>query len=231
MCKLILILASLSIVLSSCAIIDEGEIDYARTISGNATLSSKGGVCDKAPYQLSTSSASGFTRDCYETLYRKYTSVPEIKEGENISVHLMQGFITGSSEWRSPQEFFQGRAPNAELVIIGNLENNIAAPMTKKQVQELFMGRARFFSNGLRAVPLDVSDLRSSFYQRLTNRPIEQINAYWARLTFSGHSVPPAVLENQQAIINAVKQSKGGIAYIEGDNIDDSQVKLLLEIK
>jgi len=119
----------------------------------------------------------------------------------------------------------------AELVIIGNLENNIAAPMTKKQVQELFMGRARFFSNGLRAVPLDVSDLRSSFYQRLTNRPIEQINAYWARLTFSGHSVPPAVLENQQAIINAVKQSKGGIAYIEGDNIDDSQVKLLLEIK
>ena len=118
----------------------------------------------------------------------------------------------------------------AELVIIGNLENNISVPMTKKQVQELFMGRARFFSNGLRAMPLDVSDLRSRFYQQLTNRPIEQINAYWARLTFSGHAFPPAILKDQQAIINAVKQSKGGIGYIERDKADASQVKLLLEI-
>jgi len=115
---------------------------------------------------------------------------------------------------------------HAEIIVIGNLENNIPT-MTKKKVQEFFMGRTRFFSNGVRAVPIDASDLRKGFYQKLTHRPIEQINAYWARLTFSGHSTPPSKMPDQQAVIIAVKKGKGAISYINRDKMNESQVKPL----
>ncbi len=65
---------------------------------------------------------------------------------------------------------------SAEIVVIGNLDNELTS-LTKKQVQEIFLGRTRTYSNGIRALPFDVPDLRIEFYEKLTNRPIEQINA------------------------------------------------------
>jgi len=118
----------------------------------------------------------------------------------------------------------------AEILVIGNLGNEVSS-LTKKQVQEIFMGRTRTFSNGVRALPLDVTDLRVEFYEKLTNRPIEQINAYWARLTFSGRSSPPSLKPNQQAVIDAVKNGKGVVAYIEREKVDETQVKLLFVVK
>jgi len=118
----------------------------------------------------------------------------------------------------------------AEIVVIGNIHNNVPL-MTKKQVQEIFLGRTRTFSNGIRALPLDVVGLRSKFYKKLTNRPIEQINAYWARLKFSGRSSPPHLKPDQQSAISAVSSGKGVIAYIDRDQLDETQVKVLFIVK
>lgn len=117
----------------------------------------------------------------------------------------------------------------AEIVVIGNLENELVS-LTKKQVQAIFMGRTRSFSNGIRALPIDEVHLRSEFYENLTQRPIQQIDAYWARITFSGQSSPPPVKKDQQSIIDEVKKSKGKIAYINKDLLDETQVKVLFSV-
>jgi ABC-type phosphate transport system substrate-binding protein len=118
----------------------------------------------------------------------------------------------------------------SEIMVIGNLNINLNE-LTKKQVQAIFMGRTRKLTNGVRAIPLDDSNLRNEFYEKLTHRPIEQINAYWARLTFGGQSSPPAVKPNQQSVIDAVKKGTGVIAYIDSKEIDVTQVKLLFILK
>jgi ABC-type phosphate transport system substrate-binding protein len=119
---------------------------------------------------------------------------------------------------------------SAEIMIIGNL-NNTVNELTKKQVQAIFMGRKRMLSNGVRAIPMDSSDLRNEFYEKLTHRSIEQINAYWARLMFGGRASPPLLKPDQQSVIEAVKTSKGMIAYIDSELIDETQVKLLFILK
>lgn len=116
-----------------------------------------------------------------------------------------------------------------DIVVIGNIDNELNE-LTKRQVIAIFMGRTRSFSNGVRARPLDEESLRNAFYEQLTHRSIKQIDAYWARLTFSGQTSPPPVREGQQDIIDEVKKSKGKIAYISQAELDETQVKVLYRI-
>lgn len=116
-----------------------------------------------------------------------------------------------------------------EIVVIGNIGNELNS-LTKREVIAIFMGRTRLFPNGVRARPLDESELRDEFYEGLTSRSIKQIDAYWARLTFSGNSSPPPIKHGQQDIISEVKKSKGKIAYIKASQLDETGVKVLYRI-
>ena len=126
--------------------------------------------------------------------------------------------------------FTTAATASAELVVIGNLENEVSS-LNQKQVQEIFLGRTRSFKNGKRVVPFEVAGLRATFYEKLTRRSIEQINAYWARLLFSGRSTPPSLLSNQEMVIEAVKNRPGGIAYVESEYVDKTQVKVLFVVE
>ena len=118
----------------------------------------------------------------------------------------------------------------ADIIVIGNLENKLNL-LTKKQVQAIFMGRTRSFSNGIRALPLDEVGLRTEFYEKLTHRSIRQIDAYWARMTFGGKSSPPPMEQGQQNIIDEVRKTKGKIAYISREQLDETRVKVLFTVK
>jgi len=118
----------------------------------------------------------------------------------------------------------------ADIVVIGNLQNNNPM-MSARDVQEIYMGRKRTLADNAIAYPIDNSELRKEFYKYLTNRPIAQINAYWARLKFSGHRVPPEILLGTADIISKVKANKNAIAYINEQYIKASEVRILFVIK
>ena len=115
----------------------------------------------------------------------------------------------------------------AEIVIIGNIQNT-QQQLTQLQVQDIFMGRTRAFPGGKFALPFDQLDLREEFYQKLTDRPIAQINAYWARLMFSGQTSPPTKLPDDQSMIKMVQENEGAIGYIDKINADEQIVRILL---
>lgn len=117
-----------------------------------------------------------------------------------------------------------------EIIVIGNIGNTLES-LTKRQVIAIFMGRTRSFSNGVRARPLDEASLRNEFYERLTDRSIKQIDAYWARLTFSGQTSSPPVRKSQQRIIDEVEKSKGKIAYISKVELTNRRVKVLFSVE
>jgi len=115
----------------------------------------------------------------------------------------------------------------AEIVVIGNIQNS-QQQLTALQVQDIYMGRTREFPNGKLAYPFDQTNLRGEFYLKLTQRPVAQINAYWARLMFSGRTSPPTKLPDDQSIIEIVKKHEGAIGYINKENADESAVRILL---
>ncbi len=152
MIKNIIIIVINTIILTSCATIVEGEVDYARTVTSAANSISNKNICPKEAYINSTKAPAGTTRGCYEALYRKYTAVPEIKKGQTISVHIMQGFIKDAFESRRPQEFIQGHSANAEIVVIANVcEQGISGCSQKFGPSVDKKGRVIFFSNGVKA--------------------------------------------------------------------------------
>jgi ABC-type phosphate transport system substrate-binding protein len=118
----------------------------------------------------------------------------------------------------------------AEVAVIVHPKNTVATP-APKEVQDIFLGRKRTFADGRFALPIDQSSpLRAEFYQTLTARPIEQINAYWARLLFTGQASPPPQMPDDESVLKAVRENEGAIGYVAPAHIDKS-VRLLLLLK
>jgi len=118
----------------------------------------------------------------------------------------------------------------ADVAVIVHAKNTIATP-PPKEVQDIFLGRTRAFADGRFAMPIDQSSpLRAEFYQALTARPIEQINAYWARLLFSGQASPPRQLADDAAVLKIVRENEAAIGYVDPAHIDRS-VRVLLLLK
>lgn len=108
----------------------------------------------------------------------------------------------------------------AEVAVIVHANNKVEA-LTHRQVQDIFLGRARVFPNGEAALPIDqASALRAEFYQLLTERPIEQINAYWARLMFTGQSSPPMQVRDDNEMLREVRDNTSAIGYVDKTRVD-----------
>lgn len=92
----------------------------------------------------------------------------------------------------------------------------------------LFLGRARNFPNGIAAKPFDNeigSDIRQQFFEQLTGKSISDIDAYWARLRYSGRATPPKALDNVDSILNEVSQNQHAIGYVRGQSQDTLAAK------
>jgi ABC-type phosphate transport system substrate-binding protein len=121
-------------------------------------------------------------------------------------------------------------AADADVAVIVHVKNTVAAP-GPREVQDIFLGRTRTFPDGRLAVALDQpSPLRDAFYQTLTQRPVEQINAYWARLLFTGQASPPTRLPDDDAVLKTVRENEGAIGYVDAARVDKT-VRLLFLLK
>ncbi|MFM8331190.1 MAG: hypothetical protein ACKN9T_05835 [Candidatus Methylumidiphilus sp.] len=119
---------------------------------------------------------------------------------------------------------------HADVAVVVNAANSIPAP-SPRAVQDIFLGRARAFADGRPAMPIDQSTaLRAEFYQALTGRPLEQINAYWARLMFTGQATPPPQVGGDDAVLHTVRGNPAALGYVAPSRVDKS-VRLLLLLK
>ncbi|MGY0615635.1 hypothetical protein [Vibrio sp. FJH11] len=113
-----------------------------------------------------------------------------------------------------------------DLVVIVNKENPLNT-LTKHQLIDLFMGRTPYFPSGGAVVKLDApssSEVRKAFYHSLVDMSLTEVNAYWARLMFSGRATPPMQVPQEQDIVKLVANNSNAIGYVpkgsygEGNN-------------
>jgi hypothetical protein len=113
-------------------------------------------------------------------------------------------------------------AAQAESYVIVHPTNPIKA-LTQKEAVDLFMGKTRNFPNGDFALAFDLprdSPVRAAFYQALTGQGVAQVNSYWARLMFTGQTLPPQPVPDEAAMAELVKRNPSAIGYLSREPAD-----------
>jgi ABC-type phosphate transport system substrate-binding protein len=113
----------------------------------------------------------------------------------------------------------------AEDIVV--IVNPTAAPISKEQIADLYLGR----SDAWIAVDLAVgSVIYVEFYKKLTGRDSAQIKAIWAQILFTSRGIPPKQLPDSAAVKKAVAANPKAVGYIEKSAVDASvKVALVLE--
>ena len=108
-------------------------------------------------------------------------------------------------------------------MVIVNLS---AAPITKDQVADLYLGRTDAWT------PIDqdvASGIYVEFYKKVTGRDSAQIKAIWSRILFTNRGVPPKQLPDSAAVKKAVAANLKAVGYIEKSAVDAS-IKVALQV-
>lgn len=115
-----------------------------------------------------------------------------------------------------------GGSAAGEVVVVVSAKSAVTR-LTQDEVIDIFLGRHRELPGGLAALPIDQpksSGTRAEFYRALTNKTLSEINAYWARLYFSGKANPPTQAEKAADVQAHVLNTSGGIGYLDQDQLD-----------
>lgn len=124
------------------------------------------------------------------------------------------------------------QAARADIVVVVHPESPLRQ-LSPQEVSDLYLGRVRSLQGSERLLILDQSrdsELRSRFFQQLNGMSLRSVNAYWARLQFSGVSQPPIPMPDSQAVVNTVRRNRLAIGYVEAPSLS-GDVRPLLTLK
>lgn len=113
-------------------------------------------------------------------------------------------------------------ASQGDVVVVVRNDSEIGS-LGRNEVVNIFLGRWRQLPGGLQAKPLDQplqSAERQIFYQSLINKSVAEINAYWARLLFTGRVAPPLAMESTERTVDELLRNPNAIAYLERSRMD-----------
>ncbi len=127
---------------------------------------------------------------------------------------------------------WQKPASAQTLAVIVNPASGVER-LSRDEAVNLFMGRYRKLPSGIAAIPIDISGEsaeRKRFYMLLMRKDLADVNAYWARLIFSGQASPPLQAPDARTAVELVATNRSAVAYVDRTLIDH-RVKVVLELE
>jgi ABC-type phosphate transport system substrate-binding protein len=121
---------------------------------------------------------------------------------------------------------------HGEIVVIAHPDCPLSG-LTAKDISDLYLGRSRPFIDGEPVLILDQprdSTLRRRFFSLVNGMDLRRVNAYWARLQFSGDTQPPLQVADSQSVIDVVKNNRNAIGYIDASAVT-AAVRTVLQLK
>lgn len=115
----------------------------------------------------------------------------------------------------------------SEVVVIVHPNND--ATLDAKGVQRIFLGKAKQFSNGTEALPINQVNgaaSRTSFDKDLLGRSSNQVSAYWSKQVFTGQGIPPKEVADDAAVVSLVSKNQNAIGYADKSAVT-GDVKIL----
>ena len=114
----------------------------------------------------------------------------------------------------------------AELVIIVNKENP-ATKMYLNQVSQFYLGVSNIFA------PVELVEgnpLKAEFYKKVLEKEPAQVQAVWAKLTFTGKAKPPREFKSVAEVRKYIAETPNAIGYIDKASADDT-VKIIANVQ
>lgn len=137
---------------------------------------------------------------------------------------LLCGLVLGGFLSASPTE--AQRAAGFRVIV--NSSNGSAA-MSRTEVSNLFLRKARRWPDGRSAEPVDQpinSRIREEFSRAVHRRSAQSIGSYWRQQIFSGRSVPPPEKSSDAQVVRFVAANAGAIGYVSS-SADLSRVRVV----
>ncbi len=119
-------------------------------------------------------------------------------------------------------------ADGDDLVLVVHPQSGVET-LSRNQVINIYMGRHRQLPSGIAALPVDLAPEREDFYLLLTDKTLAEINAYWARLIFSGRASPPRQAQSTEELLDLVANNRGAIGYVRRSDLNN-QVKAVVAV-
>lgn len=108
--------------------------------------------------------------------------------------------------------------------------NSQIETITKKELAALYLGRKRAVESGVSLYAIDRDgELRSEFFQHISNMSINQIDAYWARLRFSGRVAPLKSLDEAGELKQYLIENPKFIGYLS-EKPQQDELKVVMVI-
>lgn len=120
----------------------------------------------------------------------------------------------------------------ADIYVVTSARSSVKSASIK-DIQALYMGRKRNLAGADGAHAIDLprdSVLRQHFYSTLTGMTPAQVSSYWARLMFTGQTMPPISFATEQTVLDYLQRNPDAVGYV-GAEPTDSRVKVLLVLK
>ncbi len=112
----------------------------------------------------------------------------------------------------------------AEVVVVVSAQSEITT-LSRSQVADIFLGKARRFPNGVLAQPVDQiegSAARNEFYASFADRTPAQIKSHWSKIVFTGRGQPPAAVATSEELKRRVAANPAAIGYIDRSQLDST---------
>jgi hypothetical protein len=120
----------------------------------------------------------------------------------------------------------------AQLAVVVSARSDVEK-LGREEVINIFLGRFRQLPSGAMAHPIDLPASlpeRAAFYRLLVDKELPEINAYWARLVFSGRTAPPRQARDNEDMLDLVATLPGAVGYIARGRVDN-RVRVVLELR
>lgn len=119
----------------------------------------------------------------------------------------------------------------ADTVVVMNARSGVER-LSRDEVINIFLGRYRRLPTGSTALPVDQPEqggLKAEFYRRLVNKDLNEIQAYWARLIFSGKTPPPRQAASAAEVLALLASDPGAVGYLDRAQVN-GRVRIVLDL-
>lgn len=120
----------------------------------------------------------------------------------------------------------------ADVVVVAHRDSPLPE-LSPMQISDLYLGRSRSLPGSEAIIVIDRprdSPLRERFFRSVNGMTLKQIDAYWARLQFSGQVLPPQSFSETKSLLTQIRSNRMSIGYIDASEADDS-VRVVLRLK
>jgi len=120
--------------------------------------------------------------------------------------------------------FLAHNLAHGETVVITNLKNPEA--LKPVAIRQIFLGKSQTFPSGTLAMPVESATSQKDFSEKFLQMTPESLNAYWARLLFTGTAKPLKKLDSDDEVLRFVLNNPNAIGYIDSSKVT-SAVKVV----